>query len=214
MVTATVAGCRCASSCTARARPRRTSNGSGSAGSSPPRSSPAHRRSCWRVPTAVGRRGWATVAPTIRSGCSARRSPPGVTTGGSTRRGWSGTAGRWAGSACCTRCSRNPGSLQRVAALSPAVGGSDPVMSAADRLEGARIGLWCGTSDGLHDDVQRLADAIPGGPAIESYGPGAHTRRLLGPDHARRLRVRRRGVRMTRDGRLRPCRRRCALLAA
>jgi hypothetical protein len=71
---------------------------------------------------------------------------------------------------------RNPGWLLRIAALSPAVGGGDAVMSAADELEGARIGLWCGTSDELYDNVQRLADAIPGGPAIESYGPGAHTR--------------------------------------
>ena len=71
---------------------------------------------------------------------------------------------------------RNPGLLRGVAALSPAVGRDDEVAHHADELDPARTAVWCGTGDALHDDVVAMASHIPGGPAIESYSPGAHTR--------------------------------------
>ena len=71
---------------------------------------------------------------------------------------------------------RHPGWLRRVAALSPAVGGHDEVMTNADRLVGSETGIWCGTVDALYPNVQALAKRIPGGPAVESYSKGAHTR--------------------------------------
>ena len=69
------------------------------------------------------------------------------------------------------------GWLRGVAALSPAVAPGDDVFSRADALVGPEVALWCGTADPLHDNVQALAAAIPGGPAIAAYAPGAHTRR-------------------------------------
>ena len=71
---------------------------------------------------------------------------------------------------------RNPGRLRGVAALSPAVGHGDEVMTHADELDPATTAVWCGTADSLHDNVKEMASHIPGGPAIESYQPGAHTR--------------------------------------
>jgi hypothetical protein len=71
---------------------------------------------------------------------------------------------------------RNRGLLRGVAALSPAVGRDDEVASRADQLDPARTAVWCGTADSLYDAVRQMASRIPGGPAIESYEPGAHTR--------------------------------------
>ena len=71
---------------------------------------------------------------------------------------------------------RNPGGLSAVAALSPAVGADDEVATRADELDPARTAVWCGTADSLHDAVEAMAARIPGGPAIEAYAPGAHTR--------------------------------------
>jgi enterochelin esterase-like enzyme len=72
---------------------------------------------------------------------------------------------------------RNPGLFRAVAALSPAVGGdSDEVVSRAGELDPARTAVFCGTADSLYDSVRAMAARIPGGPAIESYEPGAHTR--------------------------------------
>lgn len=69
-----------------------------------------------------------------------------------------------------------PGWLRAVAALSPAVGNGDAVMSRAGDLVGKQTALWCGTADALYDNVQALAAKIPGGPAIAAYSKGAHTR--------------------------------------
>jgi hypothetical protein len=71
---------------------------------------------------------------------------------------------------------RNPGRLLGVAALSPAVGDGDEVMTRAGELDPGRTAIWCGTADDLYDDVRELASRIPGGPAIAAYAPGAHTR--------------------------------------
>jgi dienelactone hydrolase len=71
---------------------------------------------------------------------------------------------------------RNPGRLRAVAALSPAVGHDDEVANHAAELDPARTAIWCGTADSLHDAVEDMASHIPGGPAIEAYAPGAHTR--------------------------------------
>lgn len=71
---------------------------------------------------------------------------------------------------------RNPGRLLAVAALSPAVGHDDEVARHAAELDPARTAIWCGTADALHDAVEDLVAHIPGGPAIEAYAPGAHTR--------------------------------------
>jgi len=71
---------------------------------------------------------------------------------------------------------RTPGWLRRVDALSPAVGRGDEVDAHAAELVGDQTALWCGTSDALYPNVQALATKIPGGPAIESYSKGAHTR--------------------------------------
>lgn len=71
---------------------------------------------------------------------------------------------------------RNPGWLLALAALSPAVSPGDEVFDGAERLDGGRTGIWCGTADPLQPSVQKLVAAIPGGPAIASFSPGAHTR--------------------------------------
>ena len=71
---------------------------------------------------------------------------------------------------------RNPGLLRGVAALSPAVGSNDEVANHAHELDPDRTAVWCGTADSLYDTVRQMASRIPGGPEIESYEPGAHTR--------------------------------------
>ncbi len=82
-----------------------------------------------------------------------------------------------------------PGRLKAVAAFSPAVpdkasglpdtadGRPRDVWSAVDRLDGQHVGLWCGTSDALYDNVRAFAQKVPKGPAIAEWGKGAHTRR-------------------------------------
>jgi dipeptidyl aminopeptidase/acylaminoacyl peptidase len=69
-----------------------------------------------------------------------------------------------------------PGWLLGVAALSPAVAPDDAVFAGVDRLDGDRTGVWCGTADSLYDNAQALVAAIPGGPAVAAFSPGAHTR--------------------------------------
>ncbi len=70
---------------------------------------------------------------------------------------------------------RNPDWLRGVAVLSPAVGGGE-VDDRADQLDGSRIAIWCGTADSLKPAIEALSAEIPGGPSIERYAPGAHTR--------------------------------------
>lgn len=69
----------------------------------------------------------------------------------------------------------SPGWLRSVGVLSPAVGGG-LLSGRVDELDGSRIGMWCGTDDDVFDGVERLADRIPGGPAVAGFGPGRHTR--------------------------------------
>jgi predicted esterase len=71
---------------------------------------------------------------------------------------------------------RNPGRLRAVSALSPAVRHDDVVTADAGRLDGRRVAVWCGDSDALLPSVRELVAAIPGGPAVAAYAPGAHTR--------------------------------------
>ncbi|MBB5824622.1 alpha/beta hydrolase-fold protein [Micromonospora carbonacea] len=67
-----------------------------------------------------------------------------------------------------------PGWLRAVAAFSPAVHAGDAVFTGAARLRGTPVGLWCGRQDGLLDDVQALARALPEPPVREGYADGRH----------------------------------------
>jgi len=96
-------------------------------------------------------------------------------------RGWDGSrlaAYGWSlgGRGSLLLAERKPRMLRAVSALSPAVRSQDVVVDDADLLDGHRVAVWCGESDALLPDVQRLVAAIPGGPAVASYAPGAHTR--------------------------------------
>ena len=71
---------------------------------------------------------------------------------------------------------RNPGWLRAVSALSPAVSVGDAVFDAVDKLVGAKTALWCGTNDPLQPSVEKLAKAVPDGPAIAAWDKGAHRR--------------------------------------
>ena len=70
-----------------------------------------------------------------------------------------------------------PAWLRAVAALSPAIASDGDVVATADRLDGRRVGLWCGRRDSFRSAVEELARRIPGGPAVEAYADGGHTRR-------------------------------------
>ena len=67
-----------------------------------------------------------------------------------------------------------PDTLRAVAALSPAVSRDDAVFEDAERLDPDRIGLWCGRSDGVFDEVQALAEVLD--PAVAAWDLGAHNR--------------------------------------
>ncbi len=71
---------------------------------------------------------------------------------------------------------RHPHRIRAVAALSPAVGYDDEVMTEASGLVGSRTALWCGTLDPLYDAARALADRVPGGPAVAAWDVGRHTR--------------------------------------
>jgi S-formylglutathione hydrolase FrmB len=71
---------------------------------------------------------------------------------------------------------RHPGLLRAVSALSPAVRHDDVVIADADRLDRRRVAIWCGEEDALFPAVRTLVAAIPGGPAVATFAPGAHTR--------------------------------------
>ena len=43
-------------------------------------------------------------------------------------------------------------------------------------LAGQPLGVWCGTSDPLYQNVQQFVAALPQKPDPLSYGEGAHTR--------------------------------------
>jgi dienelactone hydrolase len=67
-----------------------------------------------------------------------------------------------------------PGFLRAVAAFSPAVSPGDPVFTAAARLAGTPVGLWCGTDDPLCDDVQALRRDLPAPPVAGGFQAGRH----------------------------------------
>jgi dienelactone hydrolase len=69
-----------------------------------------------------------------------------------------------------------PGWLRAVAAFSPAVQPGDRVFASIDRLRATPLGVWCGRSDPLLDNVRTLVAAMPAPPVVLSYGDGAHTR--------------------------------------
>jgi hypothetical protein len=62
------------------------------------------------------------------------------------------------------------------ALFSPAVSADDPALDDLSTLEGARLGVWCGTGDNFYDDVRAVVDRLPTAPEIITYGDGAHTR--------------------------------------
>ncbi|MFC5941461.1 alpha/beta hydrolase [Micromonospora harpali] len=67
-----------------------------------------------------------------------------------------------------------PGWLRAVAAFSPAVRAGDAVFTGAAWLRGTPVGLWCGRQDGLLDEVQALARALPEPPVRAEYADGRH----------------------------------------
>jgi len=69
-----------------------------------------------------------------------------------------------------------PGWLRAVAAFSPDVAYSSRVSAADAALSKRPLGVWCGRSDPLFDDVRTFVSALPQRPQIVAYGPGAHTR--------------------------------------
>ncbi|MEV6350713.1 alpha/beta hydrolase-fold protein [Actinoplanes sp. NPDC051851] len=67
-----------------------------------------------------------------------------------------------------------PDSLRSVAAFSPAVTPGDAVFRQVAALRTVPVGLWCGTGDGLLDDVKALRTAMPVKPVAGGYAPGRH----------------------------------------
>src|SRR5689334_2064272 len=67
-----------------------------------------------------------------------------------------------------------PGFVRAVAAFSPAVSPGDEVFAGAAALRGVPVGLWCGTDDGLLNDVRALERALPQPRAAGSYTGGRH----------------------------------------
>lgn len=77
---------------------------------------------------------------------------------GEIRAGWGWSMG---GFGVLSYAAANPGSLRAAAAFSPAVYGTDALMSGPAALAKTPLGIWCGTEDALQPNVQRLE-----GPAI------------------------------------------------
>lgn len=69
-----------------------------------------------------------------------------------------------------------PGWLRAVAAFSPDVAYSSRVSANDAALAKSPLGVWCGRSDPLYDDVRTFVSALPQRPQIVAYSPGAHTR--------------------------------------
>jgi hypothetical protein len=65
-----------------------------------------------------------------------------------------------------------PGFVTSVAALSPAVAPGDGVFAQVSELRQIPVGLWCGTDDGLLDDVKELDAALP--QTTGTYAEGRH----------------------------------------
>lgn len=69
-----------------------------------------------------------------------------------------------------------PGWLRAVAAFSPDVTHSASVANDDGVYRTAPLGVWCGRSDPLFDDVRAFVAQLPRRPQVLSYGEGAHTR--------------------------------------
>jgi hypothetical protein len=69
-----------------------------------------------------------------------------------------------------------PGVQKAVAAFSPDVTHSPRVVAQDGVYRTTSLGIWCGRSDPLFDDVKGFVAKLPRRPRIVSYGPGAHTR--------------------------------------
>jgi putative esterase len=69
-----------------------------------------------------------------------------------------------------------PGWLRAVAAFSPDVTHSPAVATDDGVYRTTPLGIWCGRSDPLYDDVRAFVRELPRRPQVLSYGDGAHTR--------------------------------------
>jgi len=69
-----------------------------------------------------------------------------------------------------------PGWLRAVAAFSPDVTHSTGVANDDGVYRTTPLGVWCGRSDPLYDDVRAFVVGLPRRPQVLSYGDGAHTR--------------------------------------
>ncbi|HEX5251328.1 MAG TPA: alpha/beta hydrolase-fold protein [Gaiellales bacterium] len=68
------------------------------------------------------------------------------------------------------------GWLRAVAAFSPDVTHSASVANDDGVYRTTPLGVWCGRSDPLYDDVRAFVAQLPRRPRVLSYGDGAHTR--------------------------------------
>ena len=69
-----------------------------------------------------------------------------------------------------------PGWPRAVAAFSPDVTHSSRVVTDDGVYRTTPLGVWCGRSDPLHEDVRGFVAELPRRPQVLSYGDGAHTR--------------------------------------
>ncbi|MFI5934443.1 alpha/beta hydrolase [Actinoplanes sp. NPDC051494] len=67
-----------------------------------------------------------------------------------------------------------PEFVTSVAAFSPAISPGDDVFAQVEKLRGHRVGLWCGTDDGLLAEVKAFEKVLPGGKATGGYAEGRH----------------------------------------
>jgi S-formylglutathione hydrolase FrmB len=70
----------------------------------------------------------------------------------------------------------DPDWMRATAAFSPAIAEGDPVFEGLDRLDGSRLGVWCGDDDPFRDATGALVRACRPGPAVASFSDGGHTR--------------------------------------
>jgi S-formylglutathione hydrolase FrmB len=70
----------------------------------------------------------------------------------------------------------DPDWMRATAAFSPAIAAGDEVFDGVARLDGSRLGVWCGDDDPFHDATEALADRCRPKPAVVSFSPGGHTR--------------------------------------
>jgi S-formylglutathione hydrolase FrmB len=69
-----------------------------------------------------------------------------------------------------------PGWLRAVAAFSPDVTHSASLARDDGVYRTTPLGVWCGRSDPLYDDVRAFVAQLPRRPRVLSFGDSAHTR--------------------------------------